>query len=67
MQADDSSILTSRRHRVVIAGAGLPVRGEALRRGGVDMTVIDRRFAQGLILGPTRALGARPIRASPAA
>jgi NADH dehydrogenase FAD-containing subunit len=46
MQADDSSILTSRRHRVVIAGAGFGGLFAARRCGAdVDVTVIDRRFA----------------------
>ena len=44
MQADDDSIRTSRRHRVVIVGAGFGglFAAKALRRADVDVTVIDR-------------------------
>ena len=44
MQARDSSILTSGRHRVVIVGAGFGglFAAKALRRADVDVTVIDR-------------------------
>ena len=44
MQAHDSSILTSRRHRVVIVGAGFGglFAAKALRRADADVTVIDR-------------------------
>ena len=44
MQAHDSSILTSRRHRVVIVGAGFGglFAAKALRGADVDVTVIDR-------------------------
>lgn len=44
MQARDSSILTSRRHRVVIVGAGFGglFAAKALRRADTDVTVIDR-------------------------
>ena len=44
MQARDSSILTSGRHRVVIVGAGFGglFAAKALRRADADVTVIDR-------------------------
>ena len=44
MQAHDSSILTSRRHRVVIVGAGFGglFAAKALRGADADVTVIDR-------------------------
>jgi NADH dehydrogenase len=44
MQADDDSIRTNRRHRVVIVGAGFGglFAARALRRADVDVTVIDR-------------------------
>jgi NADH:ubiquinone reductase (H+-translocating) len=44
MQAHDSSILTSRRHRVVIVGDGFGglFAAKALRRADADVTVIDR-------------------------
>ena len=45
MQAHDSSILTSRRHRVVSVGAGFGglSAAKAPRRTDADVTVIDRR------------------------
>jgi NADH dehydrogenase len=44
MQARDSSILTIRRHRVVIVGAGFGglFAAKALRRADADVTLIDR-------------------------
>ena len=44
MQADDDSMRTSRRHRVVIVGAGFGglFAAKALRGADVDVTVIDR-------------------------
>ena len=44
MQTHDSAIPTSRRHRVVIVGAGFGglFAAKALRRADVDVTVIDR-------------------------